>query len=139
VGLWLRNTELNAFQLSESDVNTFHNYSSAEDLERQIVEPKQHRCPLICTEWLARTRGSLVRTDLPVFAREKVGSLNSGLVAGKTNTIYQWKSPRDILNPKSWFINKTANPKIWFHDLLRTDGTPYNQTEIELFKKFTES
>jgi len=139
VGLWFGNKKLNDFQLSASDVITYHNYSPADNLERQIAELKQHGRPLICTEWMARTRGSLVRTNLPVFAREKVGCLNWGLVAGKTNTIYPWISTISILNPRRWFRPKMATePKVWFHDLFRTDGTPYDKTEFELFKKYTE-
>jgi hypothetical protein len=82
---------------------------------------------------MARTSGSLVNTNLPVFASENVGCFNWGLVAGKTNTIYQWKE----LNPIQQPIDLEIGPKIWFHDLLCADGTPYDQTEIEIFKKLT--
>jgi hypothetical protein len=85
-------------------------------------------------EWIARTRDSLVRTNLPVFAIEKVGCLNWGLVAGKTNTIYRWRTPLDDLNPLT--ENKNVEPKLWFHDLFRDNGTPYDPGEIELFKRF---
>jgi hypothetical protein len=85
-------------------------------------------------EWIARTRDSLVRTNLPVFAIEKVGCLNWGLVAGKTNTIYPWRTPLDDLNPMT--ENKNVEPKLWFHDLFRGNGTPYDPGEIELFKRF---
>ena len=137
VGVWFENKKLNDFQLGASDVITFHNYNAAQDLERQIAELKTHGRPLICTEWMARTRGSLVSTNLPVFARERVGCLNWGLVAGKTNTIYSWRRPLDSLNPAKWFRDKTAEPKVWFHDLFRTNGTPYDPAEIALFKKLT--
>jgi len=137
VGVWFENKKLNDFQLGASDVITFHNYNAAQDLERQIAELKTHGRSLICTEWMARTRGSLVSTNLPVFARERVGCLNWGLVAGKTNTIYSWRRPLDSLNPAKWFRDKTAEPKVWFHDLFRTNGTPYDPAEIALFKKLT--
>lgn len=137
VGLWFNNKRLNDFQLAASDIITFHNYSPADHLQKQITELNRHGRPLICTEWMARTRGSLVATNLPIFAREKVGCLNWGLVTGRTNTIYSWKMPWDILNPVKWFEDKSAEPKTWFHDLFRTDGTPYDQMEIELFKKYT--
>jgi hypothetical protein len=133
-GVWTRNKKLNEFQLSISDIITFHNYSTAKNLERQIIELKKIGRPLICTEWMARTRGSLVRTNLPVFVREKVGCLNWGLVAGKTNTIYPWRTPLDDLNPMT--ENKNVEPKLWFHDLFHPDGAPYDLREIELFKKY---
>lgn len=137
VGLWFDNRQLNEFQLAASDVLTFHNYSPAEDLERQIAELKTYERPLICTEWMARTRGSLVSTNLPVFARENVGCLNWGLVSGKTNTIYQWQSMSDAPNAAAQVLDQNGQPKTWFHDLFHADGTPYDRTEIELFKKYT--
>ena len=54
-------------------------------------------------------------------------------MAGKTNTIYQWKD----VNLVQEIIDLQLGPKIWFHDLLCVDGTPYDQTEIEIFKKLT--
>ena len=136
-GVWFDNKQLNNFQLAASDIITFHNYSEAENLERQIVELKKHGRPLICTEWMARTCGSLVDTNLPVFAQEKVGCLNWGLVAGKTNTIYQWQTIPGLLNPVTRFTDQSSEPEVWFHDLFFADGTPYDEEEIELFKQYT--
>jgi hypothetical protein len=131
-GLWFDHAELNEFQLSASDIITFHNYLAADHLESQIAELKAHSRPIICTEWMARTCESLVGTHLPVFARERVGCLNWGLVAGKTNTIYQWQVLLDV-NAET-LDNPEIQPEVWFHDLLHMDGTPYDKTEIELFK-----
>ena len=137
VGVWFDNRELNEFQLSASDIITFHNYSPADHLEHQLAELGTHARPLICTEWMARTCGSLVNTHLPVFAREKVGCINWGLVTGKTNTIYQWQALLDLLDPATSDMNQDIEPKVWFHDLLCADGTPYDQSEIEIFQKYT--
>ena len=131
VGVWFENEPLNEFQLGASDVITFHHYWESEKLEHEIRRLKAYGRPVICTEWMARTCGSLVETNLPVFAHENVGCFNWGLVAGKTNTIYQWKE----LNPAQEFTDAQAGPKVWFHDLLCADGAPYDQTEIEIFKK----
>jgi hypothetical protein len=30
-----------------------------------------------------------------------------------------------------------SEPKIWFHDIFRKDGTPYNEEEIKLIKSLT--
>ncbi|MEO7839780.1 MAG: cellulase family glycosylhydrolase [Anaerolineales bacterium] len=112
VGIWFDNKELNEFQLAVSDVITFHNYSPADHLERQIAELKTHVRPLVCTEWMARTCGSLGSTHLPIFSQEKVGCLNWGLVAGKTNTIYQWEVLQDFLNPVTSFTDPdTPEPR----------------------------
>ena len=137
VGLWFDNRQLNEFQLAASDVITFHHYGPAEDLERQIVALRAHGRPLICTEWMARTRGSLVSTNLPVFARENVGCLNWGLVSGKTNTIYQWQSMSEDPNASAQEMDQNGQPKTWFHDLFHADGMPYDTIEIQLFKKYT--
>lgn len=135
-GVWFDNKELNEFQLAASDVITFHNYHPADRLEREIAELKLYKRPVICTEWMARTCGSLVHTNLPVFAREKVGCINWGLVSGKTNTIYQWQNLPDLVAVTASQVEH-GKPMIWFHDLFRADGTPYDQTEIELFRKYT--
>jgi hypothetical protein len=112
--------------LAASDVITFHNYEPADNLSQQIVELKQYGRPLICTEWMARTRGSLVETNLPIFHRENVGCINWGLVAGKTNTIWQWGTEEGA-----------PEPNLWFHDLFHQDGTPYREQEVALFKRLT--
>jgi len=133
VGLWFDNQPLNEFQLAASDVITFHHYWEPEKLESEICKLKAYGRPVICTEWMARTTGSLVRTNLPVFARENVGCFNWGLVAGKTNTIFQWKEVEAVQE----LLDIQIGPKVWFHDLLCADGTPYDQTEIEIFKQLT--
>jgi hypothetical protein len=133
VGIWFDNEPLNEFQLAASDVITFHHYWEPEKLEREITKLKGYGRPVICTEWMARTCGSLVGTHLPVFARENVGCFNWGLVAGKTNTIYQWKELNSVQEP----IDLQVGPEVWFHDLFCADGTPYDRTEIEIFKKYT--
>jgi hypothetical protein len=48
-------------------------------------------------------------------------------VAGKKNTVYSWGSWK---NP-----GKLPEPDVWFHDVLRKDGTPFRQTEIDFIKK----
>jgi hypothetical protein len=127
-GVWFENKPLNDFQLAASDVITFHNYRPPAELEPTIAELKAYNRPVICTEWMARTCGSLVSTNLPIFAREQVGCINWGLVSGKTNTIYPWQD-----------ITVSADTETWFHDLLHADGTPYDQNETELFRRFTNA
>jgi hypothetical protein len=136
-GVWFDNKELNQFQLAASDVITFHNYRPADHLEREIAELGLHGRPIICTEWMARTCGSLVAANLPVFAARKVGCINWGLVSGKTNTIFAWQ---DLDNPTNRIdlssSDECGEPKVWFHDLFRLDGTPYDPAEIEVFKQW---
>jgi Cellulase (glycosyl hydrolase family 5) len=138
-GVWFDCEELNTFQLAASDIITFHNYCPADDLERQIAELKRLGRPVICTEWMARTRHSLVNTILPIFVRENVGCLNWGLVAGKTNTIYPWQDSVGGSNLGMTLSEQDLHPKVWFHDLFHADGSPYDQNEIELFRQYTRA
>lgn len=128
VGVWFDNDELNGFQLSKSDVVTFHNYHDSGNLEAQIGALRSHGRPMICTEYMARTRGSLFETCLPVFKREKVGCINWGLVDGKTQTKYPWGSEEG-----------SPEPEPWFHEILHRDGTPYKQDEVDLIRRLTSS
>ncbi|MFH1022633.1 MAG: cellulase family glycosylhydrolase [Planctomycetota bacterium] len=125
-GLWYDNAVFNSFQLAASDVVTFHNYSDAAHLAAQIGDLRRNNRPLICTEWLRRGLGD-VAACLPVFHREKVGCCNWGLVSGKTQTIFPWGSPQGV-----------PEPSAWFHDLLKSDGSPHNPAEARLFKTLTK-
>ncbi|MBN2308597.1 MAG: cellulase family glycosylhydrolase, partial [Candidatus Hydrogenedentes bacterium] len=126
-GVWSRIEVLNALQLAESDIISFHNYNDADSLIAQIAGLKKHGRPVICTEWMRRPI-STVETHLAIFKRERVGCYNWGLVSGKTQTIYGWRS-----EPGG------PEPPEWFHDLLRPDGTPFDPGEIALFREATAS
>lgn len=117
--------KINRACLAQSDVVTFHNYEGVRALERQIAALKAESRPVLCTEWLSRTAGSLAETHLPVFRRERVGCFCWGLVAGKTQTIYSWEEVGQ------------GEPDVWFHDLLRPDGTPYDAAEAAFFRRVT--
>jgi hypothetical protein len=125
-GTWFNNAKLNEFQMQASDVITFHNYDSADALRKQIHELKKLGRPVICTEYMARPRGSRFETHLPIFKEEHVGCYCWGFVSGKTQTIYPWGSPKGA-----------PEPKLWFHDLFRKDGSVFDEKEIALIKKLT--
>ena len=127
VATWFDNKTYNDWQLTHSDVITFHNYSSPENLEKEILEKQKTGRPLICSEYMARTRNSTFRGNLPVFKKYNVGAINWGFVSGKTNTIYAWDTP----------MPDGAEPKVWFHDIFRKDGTPYSEEEIRIIKELT--
>lgn len=116
---------INRAVLAQADVVSFHHYEDLAALERQIAALKALGRPVLCTEWLARPR-SVPETHLPTFRRERVGCFCWGLVAGRTNTIHGWRAP----SPGG------AEPPLWFHDLLRPDGTPYRAEEAETFRRF---
>jgi len=124
-GVWTGLKDLNDFQEAASDVITFHNYNDAGNLAGQIAGLKKHGRPVICTEWMRRGTSD-VAACLPIFKQERVGCCSWGLVAGKTQTIYPWGSPQGA-----------AEPNVWFHDLLRKDGTPFSAEEAALFRNLT--
>jgi len=63
-----------------------------------------------------------------MLKEEKIGAINWGFVAGKSNTIYQWSTP----------IPDGSEPIEWFHDIYRPDGTPSRIDEVNLIKKMNE-
>jgi hypothetical protein len=125
-GVWFINGRLNRELADSSDVITFHNYKPAEDLERQIAALKEQGRPVLCTEYMARTAGSRFETCLPVFKRERVGCYNWGLVSGRTQTIYSWADP-----------GGGAEPDLWYHDILRRDGSPFSEEEAAFIRRMT--
>ncbi len=125
-GAWTQNSETDDLLIQLSDVVSFHNYGDAVNLRNHIKNLEKHGRPVVCTEWMARSAGSLVETNLPVFHQEGVACFNWGLVSGKTNTIYPWDS-----------TGGGPEPTPWFHDLFRPDGTPYDKKETDLFLRLT--
>lgn len=128
-GVWdLRLNELNQFQLENSDVITYHNYMDEKEhlkwIDSFLVKTGR---PLICTEYMARTRGSRFDNIMPLLKERNIAAINWGLVAGKSNTIYAWDTP----------IPDGSEPKVWFHDIFRKDGTAYSEEEVRLIKSLT--
>lgn len=127
-GLWNDHPMSNEVMLANSDVVTFHDYEPPEKLEAHIKALMGSGRPLVCTEYMARPRGSTFEACLPVFKRYAVGALNWGLVKGKTNTIYAWNTP----------IPDGSEPPVWFHDIFRPDGTPFRAAEVEFLRAITK-
>jgi hypothetical protein len=126
VGLWAWDYgALNSFQARNSDIITYHNYEDAAMHQRVIELLETHGRPLICTEYMARTRNSRFATIMPLLEKQNVGAINWGLVDGKTNTKYQWETP----------LADGSEPIEWFHEVFHRDGTPYRQDETNLIKK----
>jgi hypothetical protein len=86
---------------------------------------KAHDRPLICTEYMARTKNSTFANTMPMLKDQNVGAINWGLVAGKTNTIYAWDTP----------LKDGSQPADWFHDIFWPDGRIYRTAETDLIKK----
>jgi hypothetical protein len=67
---------------------------------------------------------------LGYLKEQKVGGINWGFVEGKTQTIYPWDS---------WTKTYTAKPTVWFHDIFRQDGTPFDEREVAYIKGLTQT
>jgi hypothetical protein len=128
-GLWKWDLkDLNTFQALNSDIITYHSYNDPEKHKLIIELLKTHGRPMICTEYMARTRDSRFSNTLPLLKEENIGAINWGLVNGKSNTIYAWDTP----------IDSGDEPIEWFHDVFRKDGTAYRIDEVDLIKKLNK-
>jgi len=117
-------------QLANADVITFHSYAGPAAFENRINELTPLGRPILCTEYMARPQGSTVESILPVAKRHNVGAINWGLVAGKTQTYFPWDS---------WDHPYTSVPKVWFHDLIRPEGRPFQDIEVLTARKLAGS
>jgi hypothetical protein len=116
-------------QIEMSDVISFHSYDKPEVFEKRVLSLQQYHRPLLCTEYMARGNGSTFQGTLPIAKKYNVAAINWGLVAGKTQTYLPWDS---------WEHPYTdREPAIWFHEIFRTDGTPYNADETTFIKQMT--
>src|SRR6202043_1761929 len=121
--------EVDRIQVRESDIITFHNYSWPESFKAEVDWLKKYNRPVICTEYMARSVGSTFDTVLPLAKEERVGAINWGFVAGKTQTYLPWES---------WeHPYVLSQPPVWFHEVLRADGTPYREAEVALIRRLT--
>jgi hypothetical protein len=133
-----QNLALNAAQ---SDIITFHGYNG-DQLEPAILRIKAASGgrPVLCTEYMAREHGTTFQHSLPIFKKHGVGCINWGLVAGKSQTHFNWQTVEKIdeLRKQGAYIkagDPIPEPPLWFHDIFRVDGTPFDPAEVEFIKK----
>ena len=135
-GLWIgdewnklaRVDAIERTQITQSDVISFHDYSWPEVFERRVLQLTTYGRPLLCTEFMARGNGSTFDAILPIAKKYNIAVYNWGFVDGRTQTRLPWDSWK---RPYTW-----EEPAIWFHEVLRADGTPYRQAEADLVRRF---
>jgi hypothetical protein len=115
-------------QLAHSDVVSFHSYGDAASLGRCIENLSAYGRPLLCTEFMARPNKSTFEPHLGIMKERKVAAYCWGFINGKSQTIYPWDS---------WKKAYTAPPPVWFHDVLESDGTPFNRDEVGFIRRTT--
>ncbi len=131
LGTWAEPDKLSPmerFQLENSDIITFHNYSRIEDLRACVANLRRYGRPILCTEYMARPAGSTFSPHLGWMKQQGVGAYNWGFAAGKTQTNYPWDS---------WTRAYTAEPPVWFHEIFHADGRPYRGDEVSYIKSVT--
>ena len=133
-GVWIddwskdRLKPIHKFQLENSDIITYHSYDPIAQHEKRIAPLRLYNRPIVCTEFMARPNGSTFDPLLGWLKKEHIGAYCWGFVAGKTNTIYAWDT---------WKKPAPSEPKVWFHDIFRPDGTPFDATEVAYIKSVT--
>ncbi|NML07809.1 cellulase family glycosylhydrolase [Sphingomonas sp. G-3-2-10] len=132
-GRWDQIDKLDAvekIQVTQSDVMSFHDYRWPEHFEERARQIMTWGRPVLVTEYMARGNGSLFDTILPLGKKHNMAMIHWGFVDGKSQTRIPWDSWR---RP----YNADQPPTVWFHDVLRTDGTPYRKAEVDLIKRLT--
>lgn len=125
IGIWNKAfTDFNQYQLEQSDIITFHNYRDSASMQEAIDTLRRYNRPVICSEYMKRPNNSTFATHLPMMKKAGVGAINWGLVAGKTQTNY----------PQG---NKGGEPEpaLWYHDIFRADGTPFDAGETAFIRE----
>ena len=120
--------EFERFQLTSSDIITFHSYDPPAQVTRRIESLRRFGRPILCTEYMARPQGSTFAAVMPLLKKEHVGAISWGFVSGRSQTIYPWDS---------WQRAYTSEPKVWFHDIFHGDGTPYLPDEVAVIRSLT--
>ena len=126
VAVWSRlASAMSSHKLELSDIITFQSFESSEQVEARLSYLARFERPIICTDWLMRQRGNDFESILPLFSRNKVGWFNRGLVNGRTQKWIQQVEFRSV-----------DDPDLWQHDVLKADGSPYRQEEIDAIRAF---
>ncbi len=143
IAVWSNSTDfeklkdIEKYGLENSDIISYHNYSSYEDNIREIKLLKEYGRPILNTEWLNRCEGNTVELMFPLFYLEKIGCYNWGFVAGKYQTFEPWNGVWDRFKENPSAYDGFDFTK-WFHDLYRPSHNPYNPKETELIRRFCD-
>ena len=124
-----RLTALDNYMFTHSDIISFHCYEDKVGMEKRILDLKRYNRPILCTEYMARPFNSTFQNILPVLKKHNAGAYNWGFVAGKSQTNCPWDS---------WQLPYTAEPPVWFHDVFRPDGEPYDKNEVAYLTEFNK-
>lgn len=131
-GVWMDSPNIDKLdtckriQFANSDIISYHCYGDAASMRQCIERLGTLGRPLFCTEYMARPNKSTFQPHLEIMKSSKVAAYMWGFVNGKSQTIFPWDS---------WSKKYTAEPPLWFHDVLNRDGTPYKAEETDYIRK----
>ena len=108
-----------------SDFISLQTFDGVEGVKAKLRILSQFNRPIICTDWLKRQNGNTFSEILPLFAENDIGWFNRGLVRGKTQLHY----PDDS-------IVKGDEEIPWQQNILKEDGSAYNDEEIRQIRAF---
>ena len=118
------------WMLRVSDVVSFHDYSDIARLSL-VLEPLLFLGrPVICSEYMARPQLSTLKPNLGFLKHHHVWAINWGFVSGKTQTRFPMNS---------WTTPYDDGPRVWYHDVVHLDGTPYSRAEADYLLNPTSS
>lgn len=138
-------TPLQRIQLERSDIITVHSYDPLPAVIERVDRLRRYRRPIVMTEYMARGRtdkdGKPMKTGLkdilPYLARQRIGAINWGFVAGKSNTIYPWSSWE--VRARDRIAAAARAKQVWFHDLVDASGAPHDAGETALIRSLTRT
>jgi len=119
------------FVCENSDILSYHCYDLPQDQLDFISMLSGFNRPILCTEYLGRTRGSRFESTLPVLKGHRIAAYSFGLVNGVTQCHYPWN---DVVDGQK--VPFESEPELWFHDIFRDDLTPWSESEVEWLKRF---
>ena len=123
-------TPIQRVQLDESDFVSFHNYDDPAKFKERVAQlGKLSARPKQLTEYMARGMNSTFAGMLPILKEAHIAGYNWGFVQGKAQTEMPWDSWQKP------YVD--GEPKLWFHEIFRSDGKPYLKDEVKLFKRIT--
>ncbi len=132
VALWVGISDrLKQVIVQSADVISFHNYKDLPHLQTYTEELLvTYNRPLVCSEYMARPENSTFDPILGFLKEKHIFAFNWGFVNGRSQTIYPWDS---------WVTqyNETSLD-LWFHDVLKGDGSPYKETEYKYIQSMAD-
>ena len=118
--------DLVSFVCTQSDIITFHCYSKPSEVKTMMDMLSRFERPMVCQEYLARTYGNTFEDVMPLLKERKVGAINRGLVNNKCCFHLPWGHK-----------DGDPEPEVWFHDIFRSDYTPWSPDEVDFIRSMT--